>query len=298
MRYTFLDFQAEYPTDEACLDKIMSLKFGDKPTCPGCGAETKYHRITKRRAYACQHCGHHIYPCVGTPLEKSRTSLQKWFFAMYLFTASKNGVSAKELQRQLGVTYKTAWRMAHELRKLMANADDHGPLSGHVEVDETYIGGRKKGTRGRGAKGKTVVFGMVERDGTLRAGPVPNVKRKTLQPIVARNVQRGSTISSDELKTYASLTKFGYRHGAVNHSAEEWSHYDYRLDVWHHTNTIEGYWSQLKRSIRGTHVHVSPQHLWKYVSEFSYRYNMRKAGTATIFQDLVLALRRPHLAEN
>jgi len=298
MRYTFQEFLTEYPTDEACLDRIMSMKFGNNQVCPGCGSETKFHRITKRRAYACQHCGHHIYPCVGTPFEKSRTPLQKWFFAMYLLTASKNGVSAKELERQLGVTYKTAWRMAHELRKLMANADDHNPLSGHVEVDETYVGGRRRGSRGRGADGKTVVFGMAERGGIVRAAPVPNVKRKTLLPVITRNVQRGSIVSTDELKSYASLRKVGYRHGAVNHSAEEWSYYDYRLGAWHHTNTIEGYWSQLKRSIRGTHVHVSQKHLWKYVSEFSYRYNMRKADTATVFRSLVSTLRLPHLAEN
>jgi transposase len=294
-RYTFLEFQQDYPTDEACLDKIMALKFGESPTCPGCGRGSKFHRITKRRAYACQHCGHHIYPCVGTPFEKSRTSLQKWFFAMYLFTASKNGVSAKELERQLGVTYKTAWRMAHELRKLMANADDHGPLSGHVELDETYVGGRKRGKRGRGSENKTVVFGMVERDGTLRAGPVPNAKRITLQPIIAKNIQRGSIISTDEMSAYKSLTKFGYRHGAVNHSWEEWARYDKRTDALIHTNTLEGYWSQLKRSIRGTHVHVSRKHLWKYVSEFSYRYNMRKEDTATIFRDILLTLQQPHL---
>jgi transposase-like protein len=97
MRYSFQDFMAEYPTDEACLDKIMDMKFGADPMCPGCGAETKFHRITKRRAYACQICGHHVYPCVDTPFEKSRTSLQKWFFAMYLFSASKNGVSSTTL---------------------------------------------------------------------------------------------------------------------------------------------------------------------------------------------------------
>ena len=176
MRYTFQDFQAEFPTDAACLVKIMVMRYGTLPSCPGCGADTKFHRITKRRAYACQHCGHHVYPCVGTPFEKSRTALGKWFYAMYLFTSTKHGIPAKELERQLGVTYKCAWRMAHELRKLMANADDNGPLSGHVEIDETFIGGRRpkiKGFTGRGAKGKTIVFGMLERDSSVRAGPVP-----------------------------------------------------------------------------------------------------------------------------
>ncbi len=290
MRYSFQDFIKEYPTDETCLDKIMEMKYGSSTHCSACGTATKYHRITKRRAYACQNCGHHIYPCVGTPFEKSRTSLQKWFFAMYLFTASKNGVSAKELERQLGVTYKTAWRMAHELRKLMANADDNGPLSGHVEIDETYIGGYKRG--GQGGQGKAIVFGMVERGGSVRAGPIPHTRAKIVQPIIARNVQRGTMISTDEHRAYTTLKKYGYIHGTVRHELKEY------VSGIHHTNSIEGYWSQLKRSIRGTHVHVSPKHLWKYVSEFSYRYNMREEDTATIFHVLVLTLRQPHLAEN
>ena len=292
MRYSFQDFIKEYPTDEACLDKIMGMKFGPTPSCPGCGADTKFHRINKRRAYACQYCGHHVYPCVGTPFEKSRTSLQKWFFAMFLFTASKNGVSAKELERQLTVTYKTAWRIASELRKLMANADDHGPLSGHIEIDETYIGGKKpkiRGFTGRGAKGKTIVFGMLERNGSVRAGPVPNASGKILAPIIKKNVQRGSVVSSDEWGAYYSLAKWGYTHGKVQHRRKEY------VKGIHHVNSLEGYWSQLKRSIRGTHVHVSSKHLWKYVSEFSYRYNMRKESNAKMFQDLVLTLKQPHL---
>ena len=292
MSYTFKQFLTEYPDDAACLDKIMDIRFGGKEfSCPGCGADSKFHRIAKRRGYACQHCGHHVYPCVGTPFEKSRTPLTSWFFAMYLMTSTRHGVAAKELQRQLGVTYKTAWRIARELRKHMANADDHGPLSGHVEIDETMVGGKRKGKRGRGAAGKTVVFGMVERDGQVRAGPVPNVKRKTLQPIIYNNVQRGSTVSTDELKTYNSLHKAPYNHGQVNHSAEEW------VRGIHHTNTIEGYWSRLKNSIKGTHVHVSKQHLWLYVSEFSYRYNMRKYPEI-MFDRLISSLSLQRLEES
>lgn len=291
MRYTFKQFQAEYPDDASCLRKIMQIRYGGTEfTCPACGVDTKFHRISKRRAFACQDCGHHIYPCVGTPFEKSRTPLTSWFFAMYLMTSTRHGVAAKELERQLGVTYKTAWRMAHELRKHMASADNHDPLSGHVEIDETYIGGKRRGKRGRGAKGKTVVFGMVERAGPVRAGPVPNVRRKTLQPIIYNNVIRGSTVSTDELKSYARLGTAPYKHGTVNHSAHEW------VKGIHHVNSIEGYWSRLKNSIKGTHVHVSSKHLWKYVSEFSYRYNMRKQP-ALMFHHLVASLSLPRLTD-
>jgi predicted RNA-binding Zn-ribbon protein involved in translation (DUF1610 family) len=177
--YTFKEFQAEYPTDAACLDRIMYEQYGGTQFfCPSCGAESKFSRIAKRRAYACQWCGHHIYPCVGTIFEKSRTPLTNWFFAMYLMTSTRHGVAAKELERQIGCTYKTAWRMAHELRKLMAAADHHGPMRGHVEVDETRVGGRETGSRSRKGKPseKTVVFGMLQRDGIVRAGPVPDVR--------------------------------------------------------------------------------------------------------------------------
>jgi transposase-like protein len=291
--YTFKQFQAEYPDDAACLDKILKIRHGGHEfTCPGCGADSKFHRLAKRRAYSCQHCGHHVYPCVGTPFEKSRTPLTSWFFAMYLMTSTRHGVAAKELQRQIGCTYKTAWRMAHELRKHMANADYHGPMSGHVEVDETLIGGRArhhgKG-KGRRAK-KTVVFGILQRDGIVRAGPVPNETQQTLEPIILQNVQRGSKVSSDGHLGYADL-KRSYEHGAVNHSAGE-----YVRGEWH-TNSIEGYWSRLKNSIKGTHIHVSRKHLWKYVSEFSYRYNNRKEPDL-MFNLLVSSLSQQRLVES
>src|SRR5579863_5732261 len=164
-KYTFKEFQAEYPDDGVCLDKIMAITYGGTFfSCPACGTDAKFHRMTKRRAYACQNCGHHIYPCAGTIFEKSRTNLTKWFFAMYLMTSTRHGVAAKEVERQLGCTYKTAWRMAHELRKLMAATDYHGPLSGHVELDETWIGGKQSvGDRAKKGSNKTIVFGMVER---------------------------------------------------------------------------------------------------------------------------------------
>ena len=150
MKYTYKDFATQYATDDACLDAIMERNSpGKRMTCPGCGViATLFHRITGRRAYACQECGHHYYPCAGTIFEHSSTPLTLWFHAMYLMTATRNGVSGKELQRQLGVTYKCAWRIGHQLRILMGARDKANTppqLSGHVEVDETYIGGRVRG---------------------------------------------------------------------------------------------------------------------------------------------------------
>jgi hypothetical protein len=293
MKYTFKEFQAEYPDDGACLDKIVDEQYGGRQfQCPACKAVAKFHRITQRRAYACQRCGHHVYPCVGTIFEKSRAPLTHWFFAMYLMTSTRHGVAAKELERQIGCTYKTAWRMAHELRKLMAQADDHGPLSGHVEIDETVIGGYQS-AKDRENKGtnKTIVLGILERDGIVRAGPIEDTTMRALERAVLTNVQRGSTVSTDEWSGYNELSKAPYIHGRVNHSIKE-----YVRGV-HHVNTLEGHWSLLKRAIRGTHTHVSPKHLWKYVSEFSYRRNMRQSHRA-MFDRLVASFSLPRLQES
>lgn len=292
-KYTFKQFQAQFPDDDSCLDRIMLEQYGGTEfSCPACGADSKFHRITKRRAYACQHCGHHIYPCVGTVFEKSRTNLTKWFFAMYLMTSTRHGVAAKELERQIGCTYKCAWRMAHELRKLMAAADYHGPLSGHVELDETWIGG-KQSHEDRAAKGsnKTIVFGMVERGaGVLRAGPIPNTKTETLTAIVAGNVAPGTVLSTDEWPAYKDLDYGPYERGTVIHHIEQW------VDGIHHTNTIEGHWSLLKRAIKGTHTHVSAKHLWKYVAEFTYSRNMRHSHWL-MFDHLLVSVSRPRLQD-
>ena len=274
-KYTFKQFQSQYRDDDACLLSILKRRYATEDLCPHCGVIGKLSRIEGRRAFACKE-GCHIYPCAGTVFEKSSTSLTLWFHAMYLMTSTRNGVSAKELERQLGVTYKCAWRIGHQLRNLMAardTANNSGPLTGHIEVDETFVGGKIKGKgRGKGAymQNKTTVFGMVERDGVLRGQVVPNEQKQTLLPIIQANVATNSTISSDTHKSYRQLGKLGYKHEAVNHGIEEWVRGNC------HTNTIEGFWSHLKRGISSTHVSVSGKHLDKYVGEFAFRYNNRK----------------------
>ncbi len=267
-RYTLQEFQSEYPDDAACLDKIMALRYGQSPVCGECERETKYHRIAKRRAYACQWCGAHVYPCVGTPFEKSRTPLSKWFYAMYLFTTTRHGVPAKELERQLGVTYKCAWRIGHEIRKHMASAAAPD-LYGEVEVDETYKVGQGRPDPRRRKRDKTIVIGAKERGGPVRTQVIPNVKRKTLEPYVKATVKPGSIVHTDENMAYWRLPLEGYHHRTVNHRMREYV----RGHI--HTNSIEGYWAHLKRSIRGTHIAVSAQHLPKYLGEFEYRHNLR-----------------------
>ena len=268
MKFTIKDFRKRFPNDDACLAEIMQLQYGDSIYCPECERTSKFHRVRGRRCYECQWCGFQVYPTKGTPFEKTTTPLSDWFYVIYLMTATRSGVSAKEVERQIGVTYKTAWRMCHQIRKLMG-ATDTGNLRGHVEADETYSGGRRSGKRGRGAEGKTPVFGMAERQGRVRARVVNNVRRITLLPLVEQNVEKGSHVSTDELRSYTGLRMWGYGHGFVNHSSGQF------VKGKDHVQSIEGFWARLKLSIRGTHVHVSSKHLQKYVDEFAFRYNNR-----------------------
>lgn len=278
MKLTVREFFKQFPDDEACLDHLFTVRFGQGHTCPKCERSAKWYRIKAERAYSCQWCGHHLHPTVGTPFEKSRTPLQLWFYAIYLFTTSRHGVPAKELERQLGVTYKCAHRMGHEIRKHMADVDGEEPLSGVVEADEAFIGGKRPGVRGRGALGKTIVIGMMERDGDVMTKVIPNTKRATIHAAITENVEAGSEIHTDEMASYRGLE--GYTHFTVNHGAGEYS----RGDV--HVNGVESYWSRLKQSIGGTHIHVSKQHLEKYAKEFEYRFNSRKNPSA-MFPELI-----------
>ena len=292
--YTFKQFQDEFPNDAACLKRIMEIQYGGEVThCQVCDKRTQFHPMHKRRAYACQECGHHIYPCAGTIFHKSRTKLTIWFFAMYLMTSTRHGVAAKEIERQTGVTYKCAWRMCHELRKLMATADYSGPLGGdgkHVEIDETFVGGKVTGEgSGPHVERKTIVFGMVEREGKIRTGVIPDQTMETVYGIIRENVTEGTSVSTDEHRAYGGLG-FTYNHGAVNHSAKEW------VRGVHHTNTIEGHWSHFKRAVLGTHIHISQKHAWKYIAEFNYRRNHRRSHWA-MFTLLIHAFSQPRLAE-
>jgi transposase len=265
MKYTFKQFQTEFPDDDACLDRIMDARYGFE-VCPKCGVVSKLTRIQGRRAYACKE-GCHIYPCAGTIFEHSSTSLSLWFHAMYLMTSTRNGVAAKELQRQLGVTYKCAWRMGHQLRALMGGHSGRKKHK-HVEIDETYIGG-KSNEIGRPTKTKAAVLGMLERGGDVVAKVVPDVKTKTIFPIIQKHVQKGSYISTDSWRAYKKLHNLGYRQGSVDHHKYEWKNGIYC------TNGIEGFWAHLKKGIRSTHIHVSREYLQNYVDEFGFRYNNR-----------------------
>lgn len=267
MKYTIKDFRADFPNDKTCLAFIFNNRYPKGLSCPKCD-KSSFHVVEGRRSYACA-CGFQVYPTEGTIFHKSPTPLTLWFHAIFLMSQSKNGVAAKELQRHLGVTYKCAWRIAKQIRLLMS--PDGGPLGGLeiIEADETYVGGVRRGKRGRGAEGKTAVFGVVERKGHVKTQVVPNVRMVTLMPLIQAMVPPNAVITTDESNSYNKVKSLGHLHETVRHGKGEYA----RGDV--HTNTIEGFWSQFKRSVHGTFHAVSPKHLQTYLNEFSFRYNHR-----------------------
>jgi len=274
--FSVREFFERFPSDDTCLEHLMELRHGLRHPCDKCLNLATFHRLADRPAYSCAHCGHHAYPCAGTIFQDTRTPLQMWFYAIYLFVTTRHGVSGKEVQRELGVTYKTAYRIGQQIRKLMIAADDtSGLLTGHVELDEAYVGGRCPGKRGRGAAGKTIVMGMKERGGRLATEVIPDVTKSTLRAVVHENVKPGSVVSTDELISYGLLTGDGFIHGAVKHGAKEWSYYDYRTGETHHTNSVESFWKLFKYSVRSTHIHISGEKLPMYLGEFAYRSNHR-----------------------
>ena len=284
MKYTIKHLRAEFGTDRKRLEFIFQAQYGKKPVCPQCGNKDRFYLIESRKRFDCS-CGFTVSPLAGTIFHKSATPLVLWFHAMFLFASSKNGVAAKELERQLGVTYKCAWRMAKQIRKLFRDSGD--PMGGIVEVDETYIGGQKKGKRGRGAESKTPVFGIVERKGGAKAKVVENIRIKTIQPIINESVVRGATVMSDEFNIYNKVKDNGYEHHTIQHGIGQY------VNGIIHSNSIEGFWSQLKRSLSGTHHAVSPKHLQSYVDEFVYRYNHRDEA---VFPLLALEAAKPVLS--
>ncbi len=277
-RYTIRDFNRDFPDDDACLDYILADLYpewsGGRIRCRVCGQRAKHHRMSRRRAYACQECGTHVYPLAGTIFEKSSTPLDSWFYAIFLMAQTRCGISAKQLERELGVTYKTAWRMFRQVRALFDEAG--GPLKGTVEVDETFVGGRprfgqpRRGPRSRSdPTAKKPVVGMVERGGNVRAWVTSDVTTRTIRPLVEGHVLPASMVFTDDAGQYGLVHRSGYQHQRVNHSAKVY------VDGDVHTNTIEGFWSLLKNGIRGAHHSVGAGHLQSYVNEYTFRYNHR-----------------------
>ena len=266
-KYTAKHFAARFPDDDACLEWLRNKQYPNGIDCPKCSKVTKHHKRTNRPSYACDICGHEIFPMVNTIFYKSPTPLKVWFEAMFWMATTRSGHSAKELQRRTGVTYKTAWRMFKQIRTLLD--ENPGIFSNEVEVDETYIGGVRPGKRGRGAAGKTAVIGIAQRHGKVVSKVVTNTRRHTVMPLIEKNVSQKAVIYTDEYPVYDGIDKLGYRHEEVNHSEGQYVNGNAS------TNTIEGFWSLVKRGISGVYHAVSPKYLQSYLNEYQFRYNHR-----------------------
>lgn len=282
LRYTFNDFNRDFPTDDACLEQVKEQRFpGGITFCVKCDKPRKHYRVKGRTAYACDHCGNHVYPLAGTIFEKSSTPLRIWFHAMYLMGSTRCGISAKQIQRETGVTYKTAWRMFKQIRSLLGEELRLGGSgSAGVELDEMYHGGRRKDEAGRmlrGNKGKlTTVLGVVERNGgRIVARATADKSMAVSNALVKEFVLPKTTIFTDEAASYNELPRLdgmGYQHRRINHSAKVYVAGEV------HTNTIEGFWSLVKRGIGGVYHSVSAKYLQSYLDEYSFRYNRRDSG--------------------
>lgn len=278
--YSLMEFMAEFPDDAACLDRLWRDRFapdGHTAHCKRCEKPRRHHRTKTRASYTCDSCGLHVHPMAGTIFEKSTTSLHLWFYAIYLVASTRCGISAKQLERELGVTYKTAHRMMKKIRTHLMNDEGDDQLSGDVELDETAWGGkaRRKMNYHEAAafrEAKTTVLGMVERGGRVRLRVIASRRGEPLSRAVRANVNPNSMIITDDWRPYRPLKREFIDHKVINHSA---GHY-VNGDV--HTNTIEGFFGNLKTGMRGTYKKVSPAYLQSYLDEYAWRYNQRNSG--------------------
>ena len=279
-----------FSDDLTCINLVASLRWADGiAVCPKC-EKTETSFLTTRKIWKCKSCKKQFSVKVGTIFEDSPISLDKWLTAMWLLTNAKNGISSYEIHRAIGVTQKTAWFMMHRIRLAMENGSIE-KLSGNVEVDETFIGGKAKNMhkhkreaiiKGRGSVGKTAVFGALERKGRVLAKVIESTNRETLHSEVKNNVEKGANLFSDEWLSYRGLDE-SYIHEVINHSIEY-----VKGNV--HTNGIENFWALLKRTLKGTYVSVEPFHLSRYLAEQTFRFNERKGNDKERFLGVLKAV--------
>lgn len=261
----------------AAAEYLEGIRWPNGPVCPHCGNDEKHYQLKNqtRRLWKCAKCRKQFTVTVGTIFESSHIGLDKWLLAFYLLCSSKKGMSAHQLHRMLGVTYKTAWFIFHRVREAMRDPAFQGQLTGTVEADETYLGGKRKGRRGRPRfdhpmdRNKAAVFTLVERDGRARSFHVARVDAQTLRSAIRRHVERDASIMTDEHAGYRGLDDHFASHQTVTHGKGEYV----RGAV--HTNTVEGYFATLKRGVNGTYHRISPAHLHRYLNEFDFRYSTR-----------------------
>lgn len=284
--HTLLQMMDTLHTEEDCRVYLENVRWNGKPICPHCGSISENHyKLTQngefKGLYKCRDCGKRFTVRQGTMFEGSNLPLKKWFYAIYLFLSHKRGISSCQLAKDIGVTQKTAWFMLHRIRHNVR--DDDADFNDMTQVDETYVGGktqRNRGGQGRSTKQKTPVMGLLS-DGKVYARVIKNASSKVLLGIIDKLVRKGSTVITDKWKGYNKV-KERYIHEVVEHNLKEYVNVD-----GFHTNSIEGFWSQLKGGIIGIYFFVSPKHLQNYCKEFVFRYNTRKQSDADRFNEFL-----------
>ena len=276
-----------FPDEQAAIDHLRAIRWRDGACCPHCNSKRVMH-FSDKRTHKCHDCRQRFSIKVGTIFEDTKLPLRKWFAAIWLITSHKKGVASTQLAKDLQITQKTAWFVLHRLRYAAKTKSFNAPLSGAVELDETLFGGKeqnkhksKRNESAHGTAGKTIVFGMLERDGEVRARIVKDIKARTVRGIVFDNVADKSVLLTDEHVSYKSLDYGPYQRFSVNHSAGEYG----RGPV--HINGIEGVWSLFKRQVYGIHHHISPKHLDAYLGEMCYRYSRRDLEECQRVDDLL-----------
>ncbi|HET9412474.1 MAG TPA: IS1595 family transposase [Candidatus Saccharimonadales bacterium] len=276
MKYTIKDLQRDFPTDEACLDWLVGYLYPDGIYCKVCEKTTPHHRMRTRKSYSCETCGHHVHPTANTIFHKSTTPLTLWFYAIYLMAQTRAGISAKQLERELGVTYKTAWRMFHQIRSMMGD-DESDNLTGEVEVDETYVHPNPQKRSTAKPHDNQIVFGMVERGGRAKVRHVKSSGTRVLMPEIESQISNRAVVYSDEWGAYKTLKRRGYYHETIIHSNRQYV----RGVV--HTQNVENLWSTMKRGIKGVYRHVDAKYLQAYADEYAFRYSHRKSAEPMFF---------------